>query len=141
MDELRAAFLHWEAYANDEEYHYIMNDAYVERSVRAQQPKINANTYRPPNTPAHVVPARITALLLTALEAIAIYKEDFDAGCARQQPCVCKDGCLVHYASFKADLDRRASDQKALIRGYLRQLKPFIFEESTPEAPQPTSDA
>lgn len=143
MDELRAAFLHWSAYAEDRTTLTLTpsHDPYVEQSVRAQQPKIGAIAYRPPGTATHVVPARVVALLLTALEAIAIYKEDFDAECARQQPYVCRDGCLVHYASCKADLDRRASDQKALIRGYLRQLKPFIFEESTLEAPQQSSNA
>lgn len=129
MNELKTAFFHWASYAEDSGciYHWA-----VEKTVRAQQPKINAITYRPPDTPAHVVPARIMALLLTALEAIAIHNDEFIAECVREEP---------YDPDYKANCARRAFDQKALIRGYLRQLKPFIFEESTPEAPQPTSDA
>ena len=120
-------FKRWELYANSDssvvDNGGIIDNVRVERSVRAQQLKINAITYRPPNTPPHVVPARIVALLLTALEAIAIHVENYVT-----------DRDVL-------DRDRRILDQKALIRGYLRQLKPFIFEESTPPAPQSPSTA
>lgn len=145
MDELRAAFLYWVAYAEGNQPAHNMHDPYVEQWARAHQPKISAITYRPPNMPAHVVPARIMALLLTALEAIAIHKENFIIDLKQaisdvEQPRS-PAGCLSFSDEPRKIYVRRVNDQKALIRGYLRQLKPFIFEESTPEAPQPPSDA
>jgi hypothetical protein len=138
MDDLKATFLFWLAYAEGNQPVNAMHVPYVEQWARTHQPKISAITYRPPNTPAHVVPARIMALLLTALEAIAIHKENFIADLKHPPQYVDKDGRVVFTDTTKTQEDyvRRVNDQKALIRGYLRQLRPFIFEESTPPASQ-----
>lgn len=127
MDELREEFKRWWQYAEDEtEETDFKAVSAIEQSVRAHQATISI-MYRPTGLSPYVVPVRIVALLLTALEAITIHIENLNSEWADE------------HDKGKSDLSthaRRISDQKALIQGYLRRLRPFIFEDSTPLAPQ-----
>ena len=133
MDKLKEEFKLWKRYAEDDtgEEDFTAVRA-VELSVRTHQSTINSITHKPANLPAHVVPARIVALLLTALEAIVIHIENLSFDRA-------DDGSNDDFDQFASG--KRILDQKALIRGYLRRLEPFIFADPTPAAPEPPSDA